>query len=512
MPESRHRILQWCCLPSILALLVVAPGVLGADDSRYDKHAPVDPIATNGPIFVDWPRPNVALLFSGEQDGHMEPCGCAGLDNQKGGLKRRHTLIKQLEADGWPVVAFDLGDLVKRFGPQAEIKYRYTLASLTTMGYVAVGFGPHDLRMDLLSIVINLDRDTNPLLSANVGLMGFDSGFTKRFLVIEKGGLRIGVTAVLGKKQLAAFKNSDELTIVDPAEAISQVMPDLRNAGCDSLVLLSFAEPEETKQLARQFPEFSWIVTAQGAEEPPSEAAAISGTEGRLIEVGHKGMYVAVVGLYKNGPPFYRYQRVPVDSRFDDSPEMQELFVAYQRDLETLGLEGLGLKPVPHPSGRKFAGSEGCADCHTAATDVYLNTPHAHATETLVGLDPPRQYDPECLSCHVTGWEPQKYYPFVSGYLGMETTPAMVGNGCENCHGPAARHAAAENGDIDVDDEALEQLRAALRLEVVENEGNGQGQVFGKVVQMCMECHDLDNSPDFDFQHCWPDVVHEGKD
>jgi hypothetical protein len=31
-------------------------------------------------------------------------------------------------------------------------------------------------------------------------------------------------------------------------------------------------------------------------------------------------------------------------------------------------------------------------------------------------------------------------------------------------------------------------------------------------VQMCMECHDQDNSPDFDFQKYWPKVKHEGKD
>ena len=90
----------------------------------------------------------------------------------------------------------------------------------------------------------------------------------------------------------------------------------------------------------------------------------------------------------------------------------------------------------------------------------------------------------------------------------------MVGNGCENCHGPAARHVAAENGDIEVEEAELEELRAALRLKIVANEGNKDGQVFdkGKVVQMCMQCHDLDNSPEFDFQLYWPHVKHSGKD
>jgi hypothetical protein len=60
----------------------------------------------------------------------------------------------------------------------------------------------------------------------------------------------------------------------------------------------------------------------------------------------------------------------------------------------------------------------------------------------------------------------------------------------------------------------MEELRAALRLKIVDNEGNKTGQVYdkGKVVQMCMQCHDQDNSIDFDFQTYWPKVKHVGKD
>jgi hypothetical protein len=145
---------------------------------------------------------------------------------------------------------------------------------------------------------------------------------------------------------------------------------------------------------------------------------------------------------------------------------------------------------------------------------VFEKTPHFHATETLVKLDPSRHFDPECLSCHATGWEPQKYFPFESGFLGLKETPDLVGNGCENCHGPAAEHVAAESGESSVSDEDIEQLRAALRLKIGANEGNKGDQVWkeGGVVDMCMKCHDLDNSPEFDFQKYWPEVKHEGKD
>jgi hypothetical protein len=113
----------------------------------------------------------------------------------------------------------------------------------------------------------------------------------------------------------------------------------------------------------------------------------------------------------------------------------------------------------------------------------------------------------------VTGWEPQKFFPYETGYLGLKETPDLVGNGCENCHGPGNRHADAENGVTAVSDAERDQLRAELRLKIIPNEGNREKQEFekGKVVQMCMECHDRDNSPEFDFQKYWPKVKHVGK-
>lgn len=521
MRNREDGTIRWVAMVVALALgaTFVCFFLLGeapAEEAKetYAKKEKPDPVATNGAIFVDWPKPDVALVFTGEQNGYLEPCGCAGLENQKGGLRRRFTFLNELRMKGWPIVAMDLGGQEQRFGKQAEIKFDFALRALALMGYSAVGFGPQDLRMDLPSIIINIDEKSNPLVSANVGIIDFESGLAKRYAIVEAGGLKIGITTVLGKSEMSQLKNLTEIKLLDPQQAIPEILPKLLEAKCDHLVLLVFATPEEAKELARRYKDFDWVVTARGAEEPPKTPTPISGTNAQLVEVGHKGMYAGVVGFYKGGSPPARYQRVPLDHRFADAPEISAMHEEYQKRLQTLGLEGLGLKTVATPSGKKFAGSQVCGDCHTKAMEVFNNTPHSHATETLVNLDPPRHFDPECLSCHVTGWEPQKYFPFESGFLGLNETPGLVGNGCENCHGPAARHAAVEAGEIDVDQKEREKLREALRLKIVENEGNKPGQVFdkGKVVQMCMECHDLDNSPAFDFQTYWPKVKHEGKD
>ncbi len=469
------------------------------------------------PLFENWPRPDVALVLTGEQIGFLEPCGCAGLENQKGGLKRRHALIKQLRRDGWPIVAVDLGGQVKRFGQQAVIKYRHALESLVSIGYDAVGFGPQDLRLstpETVAVIANLDPQRNPLVSANVDLFEQDSGFVARFRLVRAGNVRFGITAVVGESLLDQL-NNDDLVLRDPVESLTRILPQLR-ASADYLVLLSHAPVAESKKLAARFPEFHLVVTAGGAAEPPLRLAPIPGTKTRLAEVGHKGMYVGVVGLYGGERSEIRYQRVPLDARFDKegSHEMEAMLAAYQRDLETLGLDGLGVQAVPHATSRRFVGSRTCGDCHTQAYEVWENTPHAHATETLLELNPQRHHDPECLSCHVTGWDPQQYFPFTSGYADVATTPHLKENGCENCHGPGADHVAAEQGDFDADEATLARLRAGMRLTLEPGEAEGQrvNGRLGKVTAQCYECHDLDNSPDFDFKEYWPEVAHEGTD
>ena len=484
-----------------------------ASQRRSKKDSKVDPVKRNGPIFVDWPKPAAAILISGEQIGYLEPCGCAGLDNMLGGLMRRHTLLKQLRGQNWPLVAIDLGGQIKRFGRQATMKYSVATSALVEMDYQAVGFSAQDLRLpteEIVSIAVNWDEGKNPLVAANVKLLGIDE-MVSPFRVVKVGNRRIGITSILGKSEIAKINNSD-VELTDPEAALKQILPKLSKQA-DTLILLSHAKPETSRELARKFPQFQLVVTAGGAAEPPKATETIAGTKTQLVEVGHKGKYVAVIGLYDDTQTPLRYQRVPLDHRFADSPEMHQLMVKYQNELETLGLDNLGLAGTPLATGGQFVGSAKCAECHTEADDKFQETPHAHALNTLEILDPPRHHDPECISCHVVGWNPQKYFPYKSGYRDLLSTKHLGGVGCENCHGPGAAHSAAEEA-LDISDELLEKRRKEMQILLTEGEVEGKlpEKVIGRVTAKCQECHDLDNSPDFSFKTYWPDVEHWGKE
>ena len=458
----------------------------------------------NGSIFTDWPTPKAVVVITGELDGYIEPCGCTGKENQKGGLSRRQNFLRAVNTAGWPLLAVDLGGQVRRFGRQSEVKFQSIADGLRSMGYSAVGLGPDDLRLpaeELVAAVAPVGDQPTPFLSANVGLLGLDANITPRFRIVEVGGLRIGITSVLGDKEAAQIRN-DAVEVQPAGKALESVAAELKKAGCSHQILLSWSDPEETKALAARYPQFDLVATAGGGDEPPAQPVILPGGRVRLIELGHKGMFAVAIGFFADQATPLRSQRVPLDARWGESPDMIKLLGAYQNQLESLGLAGLGIVPIRHPTGRRFAGSAACAECHQSSYDIWIDTPHATALETLEEQSPRRDGDPECLSCHVVGWAPQRFEPFEGGFASMATTPHLAHQGCENCHGPAAAHTAVERGDVRASTTERDRLRKELVLSIDTPEGKQ------KAINNCLECHDLDNSPEFDFDTYWPQVEH----
>jgi hypothetical protein len=473
---------------------------------------PVPPGLSAEKTLADWPRPQVALVLTGQQLGYIEPCGCSGLENQKGGLARRQTLIDHLARErGWTVVPLDVGNQVRRSGKQQEVKFAHVVQGLRQMGYPALTLGDADLRLTpaaLLAALAGPEGTIPDVVGSNVAILARE--LMPRWRVIEAGGKRIGVTGVLGRKFQQALRG-DELVHEPPEEGLARAASELAAQRPDLTILLAQTSREEARELARRFPQFDLVVASGDSPLMSAEPELIEGTSTRLIQVGRKAMYVAVLGWYDDPRQPLRYASVPLDARWSDSAAMLQLLADYQEQLKELGLDGLGLRPLPHPSGRQFVGSQTCGECHSKAYAIWSQTPHAHATESLV--HPPnsrgqiaRHFDPECLSCHVTGWNPQQYYPYASGYLSLEATPHLVASGCENCHGPGSAHVAAENGEGNPAEELVLKLRREMRLPLAD----------GVAERRCLECHDEDNSPDFHragaFEAYWKKVEHWGKD
>ncbi len=464
----------------------------------------------NQVIAEGWDEPWACLFVTGRQHGYIEPCGCTGLENQKGGLNRRDTLLQSIKDRGWNVVPIDAGDQVRRFGSQSEMKYNKTAEALKLMGYQSIMYGPDDLQMGASGLLLTLtDKNgefASPFVAANITIL-IPEAF-ERYKIIRVGNRKIGVTGVLGDDSIPQnLRAPGDITVTPAIASLKEVMPKLLEEKCDYYVLIAHASLAESTRIAQAVPEFNLVVTAGGYGEPLYKPEEIEGTKSKMVQVGVKGMYAGLIGLYDDPENPVRYQRVALSSQFEDSPRIMELFARYQKELENSGLAGLGIRPLSHPSTREFVGSEKCADCHSDAFEIWKNTPHAHATESIINPpgrgQVPRHFDPECLACHVTGWniDPHGHYtPYTSGYLSLEKSPHLLGNGCENCHGPGKQHADAEAGDTKVTAEVLSRLREEMHLSL------------SSAQDKCLECHDIDNSPSFHkenaFDIYWEKIKH----
>ena len=474
------------------------------------------------PLLEDWEQPAAVFVFSGDQHGHLEPCGCS--ERQSGGMGRRADLLRQLrEERNWPVAAFDVGGTLSQQRvsyPQSRIKFDSILSGLDTLDYAGLALGEEELTLGATNLYTAYleasaaeDYDM-PFLAANVTLLSTkEIGTPTEYRIIEVGDVRIGVTAVVGDstrdalKQTGVARDPSELEVVSPDDVLPAMIEKMQEESPDLLVLLSHAEMEESRGIAERYPQFDVVVTTNSAEDPKREPEFIGET--LFVKTGRKGKNAAVVGYFPESSERFQSDVVELDmDRFENAPSMIELMRTYQAKLEEAWPE-LSQDSVSDPQGRKFAGAEACKDCHTFAYGVWSKSRHAHAYESLIKGRPGQEanwisriYDPECLCCHTTGWDPQEALRYESGFIDMEQTPHLAGQQCENCHGPAAAHAEFEwvvrdGGEIT---DEVTSAREALRLTLT-----------AAKERVCTRCHDLDNSPKFDFDTYWPKVNHSGR-
>ncbi|HVW01700.1 MAG TPA: multiheme c-type cytochrome [Planctomycetaceae bacterium] len=468
------------------------------------------------PVCDGWDKPALALILSGEQHGYIEPCGCSA--TQSGGLSRRADLFRQLDEKSWPVVGLDLGGSLKTARAQSIIKFETILAALKDLKYQAMAIGPEEIRIGPDNLIrLNVPEEV-PFVSSNVVFYNEpELGTPVASRMFELGGKKVGVTAVLGtsykdellSKEAQEAEAADQpLKIFDPALPLRAAIDALKAEKPDLLVLLSHAKADATVELAKKFPEFD-LVQCTGPEEPDDKP--IQAGKPLIVTVGGKGKHVGVVGFYPDAKEKLKFELVDLDNvRFKNTPKMDEHMRTYQERLKEADLVETE-RPIAHPSGADFVGAAKCGECHTKAYNKWKTSNHANAYESLIvgrkGQEKtwiPRQYDPECLACHVTGWNPREVLRYQTGFESKEKTPHLMGQQCENCHGPGSQHVEQE--------EIWKKKRGAPSDEVLKWRKNLHLDLAVARDRTCNQCHDPDNSPKFDFDEYWKKVVHPWRD
>jgi hypothetical protein len=171
------------------------------------------------------------------------------------------------------------------------------------------------------------------------------------------------------------------------------------------------------------------------------------------------------VNVTWDGPPGY-YQLFETRSLHDP------VWLAVGKDTNlarTATVPGLSSNAFFRVSGPSpaYTGSENCADCHASILNTEMHTRHAAAFTNALFVADGGQTNSSCLACHTVGFD------LPTGFANQTKTPQLASVQCENCHGPAANHA-ANPGDPSV----------VPRVEVA--------------AQVCGGCHNDPRHPTFD--------------
>ncbi|MDH3198072.1 MAG: multiheme c-type cytochrome [Candidatus Krumholzibacteria bacterium] len=375
---------------------------------------------------------------------------------------------------------------------------------MARLGYDAVGVGEMDLGHGLDALVedvrdhglnvtcANLMRrgDREPAAApgpaAEAGRARAEAHGTvfPPYLVIERGGLRVGFVAVLSPSTRVRAAGSPDAAvealtwaIEDPRAAAAAVAE--ARAACDLLVLLAHVEQSELDALLPELsgvdlvvlghdPHGQPLVDARAGEDVPVVRASSQGQNiGRLRAAisGHGALEGIANRIYF------------LDATYEADPEtaaLVEAFEAENREVQKTLYAREQLRASRHGErpGNVYLGLGACHGCHAEDFEVYAKTAHAHAYRTVSEQFVHR--DTNCVGCHVTGWGER------GGFDGLRLRGAqadLVDVQCEACHGPGAEHAR-------------------------------DGSYRTRAIQSCVKCHTPHEDPDFDFAKDWPKVAH----
>jgi hypothetical protein len=459
-------------------------------------------------LFFGWPKdrkPSLALLLSGEVHGYLEPCGCS--EPQYGGLERRYNFMQKfMQERGCPVVPIDLGDVAQESGLQTLIKYRYAMEGMNKIGYAGAGFGKNEMAMPLLKALSEFALNNPKPRIVATNLLNKEKEFPDMVSSWEvltlKGAPKVGVAMVVAPSVAKDVKDTDvKFAAID--EVLPQTIQKMKDKGADLLVLLFQGDVAEALKCAKKFPQFSVVLSLTREEEPPGKPVTDeNGNPGQakpttmVINVGHKGRYVGMVGVYKTDnadKPFdLYYELVPLGPEYktppgpDDGHPILTLYQAYAKEVKDKNFLAFYPK-TNHPiqqafEGATYVGSEKCKECHQQAYAIWKASPHARAYDSLVNATRPslRQYDGECVLCHVTG------FAYTGGFTDEQKTPHLENNGCENCHGPCSLHVKKPGN------KKLYPLMNPFKTPANETEAERTARL-NRMDMACMKCHDTDN-------------------
>lgn len=406
---------------------------------------------------------SITIIYSGNLDGELEPCGCTP-DGNMGGIKRQVTIVDNAREKNRDIVLLSSGGLISSYTANERLTAEYILKGFQQLNYDAIGVQWSDLAYgkDFLA--------TAPLawVSSN-----WPSTVSHLHRTVIRGEKKLAVFSWLeGNPQVAGMESD-----VHPAVETGELTKMLRQAKDEKALTVLMSPLSEHDSKAKFNLTLVDILIIKSAYEEFGEPRRL-GNDTLILEPGSRGMRLGKVELDINAHGkivSFRHEVIPMPSAVPDAARMTTWYDDYNARVKENYLKSVELRKSQRDGALDYVGEQECKTCHAAQHEIWSRTRHADAFDALREVN--KAFDPACIVCHTVGFNKK------GGYIDDLVTDYLRNVQCESCHGSGRVHVTM-NG------------KAPL------------GHSDWNKEKICHQCHVPKHSPKFNINEYWPKVAH----
>ncbi|MDI9604356.1 MAG: metallophosphoesterase [Bacteroidota bacterium] len=207
-------------------------------------------------ILIGCAQKQLVILHTNDTHSRIEPLPetdryTPGL----GGVERRANYIDEVRRENRQVLLFDAGDFLQGTPYYNLFKGKVEVETMNLMKYDAVTLGNHefDYGLEMLEKVVRAAHF--PIVSSNYDFSETVlAGLIHPFLILKKGGVRIGVMGINIQPQgLITANNYKGMKYLDPVTSANEMAKRLREEHrCDLVICLSHLGYTADRELAAE--------------------------------------------------------------------------------------------------------------------------------------------------------------------------------------------------------------------------------------------------------------------
>jgi len=344
------------------------------------------------------------------------------------------------------------------------------------------------------------------LVSSNASFKT-NPGAGRSYRIMEAAGLKIGVIGLVDDTLAHTPSDSKgDVVVRDAFDGASESLDQLLRQGPDLVVAL--VDRIGRKNLKRLI-EDGRIDLYLGVDERDVNSYCFKRPKIQGRKLGR-------IAVTRTGDRFsFKFDELDVPRETEDHAEVAPLLFEV-RERKNEYAKQMRKRKFSEARVVRYAGNWSCFSCHEDAYEPWLESDHSRAWRSL---NPEQQSDVTCASCHVTGqFKPGGFLDSPTMSEVLEENPKILENeealdrvqksvgtaiarslmrrnvGCEACHGTGEEH--------------VQAMRRYMRGQIDEVRMQNRRKMRLPGPDWCMTCHDVANSPDFDFSSYWAKIAH----